>query len=96
MTKLHERISALEGDLLADDDDVSPILVRCKSGRIDGPEFVDDDIDGVRHDDGRLTPRLPGEPLAALVARAAAAVPAGHPRRRPVLLATYTGARDAA
>lgn len=88
--KLTERVAALEAELVGDDADREPILVRLRPGRIGGREFTDDEIIGVRADStGAVTRRTPREPLADLLARAAAAVPPGHPLRRLVCLAQY-------
>lgn len=96
--RLSERVAALEAELAADSDDLEAVVVRTVSGRLNGTTYTDDKITGLRGSDGRVTERLPHESIEALTARAAAAVPAGDPRRRVILLACYADApaRDAA
>lgn len=92
---LRDRISALENELVADPADMGPIVVRTVDARAEGRGLLpDDDVICLRAADGTVTPRLPSESLPELIARAAAAAPAWHRRRRPVLMAVYASARD--
>lgn len=90
--KLADRVAALESDLLPDDGETEPILVRTRSGCKGGELFPDSRVSGLRGSDGKVAQRLPGEELAALAIRAAAAAPPGHPRRRLVHMCMYAAA----
>lgn len=89
MTSLIERLAALEAELIADPADEVPILVRVRDGRAGGGLLPDSLVIGVRGSDGKVVARRPGEKLAALVTRAAAAAPIGHPRRRLIYMCVY-------
>lgn len=90
MSMLRSRVEALAAEILADEgpDAVTAILVRTRSGRVNGPAFPDAAIIALRCGDG-ATLRRPGETVEELTRRSLDAFIPTVRSAVPVLTAVY-------